>query len=388
MGGPQQKLINKYVGKNNVRYQDEFLDDMLEFENELNNMNKINEEYLNTQNLIEKEIKKYKEFSLDDTTLKTFKLNNKDLSQSIHIGRFCDILNKINLEIELNDDITFDEISNYDKQQLFETKITFTIGDDPILDTTILSNLFILFSKDLHIECNDNKMEIPLIDFNMSNLNKSKLRNINEEKYGLPQISLQYHCTDIGLKFTKDLFKYMKFNIKAYGYNLGCEERRFMAMNGLEYLFINSEFRSSNNFDEIQMYVNATKAIIIYFVPVNDDFIEYPQIDTIEVISNDGSFIIEYDDLLTMDLFDVSYTVIGLTDDFSSWKNINRTLKEPHKYLSSSTAQNIADITKDILTFKINYHFKPSNFVLKCNFISPNFLRFMSGMGGKAYSYH
>lgn len=380
--------IFSYIGKNISRYDDEYLDDLLEFEDELANQDKFNRSILNIENnkqdLIGDDngtnglLNIYNNNFENNHFITSYELNNKDLRQSILIIRNCDMLNTIYLEIEL-ENMTFYELTNQDKIQLFDTEFDLTVGGATLCKSTILTNLFILFSQDINIKLEENKLQIPLVDFTMANINNYKNINLRDEDLGLPHVALQYHELRMNIRFTtKELFTFMKFNLKVCGKFIDSEPRRCIAQIGHEYLFLKSQYESSENLDEINLNYNlGAKVIILYFKPLAEDYIDYPKINEIEILMDEKRIFVDQSELLIMELYDISYTVIPITDDFSSWKNINRTLKNPDKYMTS-----ISVSYKNTFKMYINYESIPDNFEIIYNVITPNIYRIMSGMGG------
>jgi hypothetical protein len=369
--------IFSYIGKNISRYDDEYLDDLLEFEDEIKNQDKFNRSILNIetnkQDLIGDDNGINGLLNLcynqeNNQSIKLYELNNKDLRQSILIIRDCDMLNTIYLEIEL-ENMTFYELTNQDKIQLFDTEFDLTVGGATLCKSTILSNLFMLFSQDINIKLEGNKFQIPLVDFTMANINNYKNINLKNEDLGLPHVALQYHELRMNIRFkTKELFKFMKFNLKVCAKFIDSEPRRCLAQIRHEYLFLQSKYESSKNLDVISLifsYNLGAKVIILYFVPLNDDYIDYPKINEIEIQKDDITYLCDSSELLIMELYDISYTVIPITDDFSSWKNINRTLKNPDKYMTS-----ISVSYKNTFKMYINYESRPDNFEIRYTFNS------------------
>lgn len=388
-----------YIGKNNSRYKDEFEDDMLEFEDHLTNQDKINREFFNVENT---KLNIFNENDFDslenisnnnfekNEAIRTFQLNNKSQRQTIQNIIYCDIINTIYLEIELEENMTFYELTNYDKVQLFNILFELTIGGEDIFRTTILTNLFMMLCQDINIKLEGNKFQIPLVDFNITKINRYYNDGIGEQKlilrdedYGLPSVALQYHELKLNIEFqTKDLFKNMNFNIIVCGRNLDMQPRRALVQLSHEYIFLQSVFEASDNLDEISLNYNlGAKVIILYFKPLTEDYIDYPKIDSIEILMDEKRIFVDQSELLYMELYDMCYTVIPITDDFSSWKNINRTLKNPHKYLSS-----ICIPYEETFKLYINYEYKPDNFVICYNVITPNLYRIISGMGGWGFT--
>ena len=386
--------IFSYIGKNNSRYKDEFEDDILEFEDELANQDKINREFFNVENT---KLNIFNDNGFDSLTniacnnfekneaIRTFQLNNKSQIQTIEIIRYCDIINTIYLEIELEENMTFDELTNFDKLKLFETRFELQIGGVDIIRALILTNLFMMFCQDINIKLEGNKFQIPLVDFNITKINNYSNNNIisRDADYGLPSVALQYHELRLTIEFqTKDLFKYMNFNIIVCGRNLDIQPRRALAQLAHEYLFLQSVFEVSDNLDEISLNYNlGAKVIILYFKPLVEDYIDYPKIESIEILMDEKRIFVDQSELLYMELYDMCYTVIPITDDFSSWKNINRTLKNPHKYMTS-----IVIPYEKKFKLHINYEYKPDNFEICYNVITPNLYRIMSGMGGWGFA--
>jgi hypothetical protein len=380
-------IMKYYTLQNDDRYSDNLVDDKLDFEDEINNIDNINRQYLNLEiddsQLIGNENNGLLNAIFNEENNKNisvYQLNNKDLQQVIHIYKTKEnIINKIYLEIELEENTTFDEISNTTKIKLFETLINFTIGGANVIKSTILTNLFMLFSQDINMKQEGNIIQIPILDFNMT---KTEKINLKEHESGFPNSSL--FCHDVGLNITfktTELFKYMKFNIKVCGRYLIRKMERYINSIAHEYIFLMSFHDSDDNMENISIsYSLEAKCIIIYFIPLNDDYIDYPQIESIEIYKDGNIYIIESSELLYMELFDIIYTVIPLSDDFASWKNINRTLKNPHKYLTSNGMS-----YENKFKLHINYSLKPTNFVLNYNVVIPNIFRIISGMGGYVY---
>ena len=308
-------------------------------------------------------------------------LNNKDMIQSILIDRNCEMLNTIYLEIEL-ENMKFYELTNQDKIQLFDTEFDLTVGGATLCKSTILTNLFILFSQDINIKLEENKLQIPLVDFTMANINNYKNINLRDEDLGLPHVALQYHELRMNIRFTtKELFTFMKFNLKVCGKFIDSEPRRALAQIGHEYLFLQSQYESSENVDEINLNYNlGAKVIILYFNPLSEDYIDYPKINEIELYKDGNSLFISQSELLFMELYDICYTIIPLTPEFKSWTNINRALKNPKKYMSSCTIS-----FEHKFKLYINYESRPDNFEIIYNVITPNIYRIMSGMGGWSF---
>lgn len=385
--------ICSYVDKNNSRYKDEFVDDILEFEDDLANQDKINREFFNIENT---KLNIFNDNGFDslvnisnnnfekNEAIRTFQLNNKSQRQTIEIIRYCDIINTIYLEIELEENMIFDELTNFDKLKLFETMFDLQIGGMSIIRTPILTNLFMMFCQDINIKLEGNKFQIPLVDFNITKINNYSNNNIisRDADYGLPSVALQYHELRLTIEFRTDLFKYMNFNIIVCGRNLDTQPRRALAQLSHEYLFLQSVFEVSDNLDEISLNYNlGAKVIILYFKPLVEDYIDYPKINEIEILMDEKRIFVDQSELLYMEIYDMCYTVIPITDDFSSWKNINRTLKNPHKYMTS-----IVIPYEKKFKLHINYEYKPDDFEVCYNVIIPNLYRIMSGMGGWGFA--
>lgn len=395
-------FINNYLGNNNDRNNDEFIDDMLDFEDELKNQDKFNRSILNIENnkqdLIGDDNGINGLLNLcynqeNNQSIESYEINNENIRQSILLHGNCDMLNTIYLEIELGN-MTFYELTNQDKIQLFDTEFDLTVGGVTLCKSTILTNLFILFSQDINIKLEGNKFQIPLVDFTMANINKhykysytetsgicgtEQNINLRDEDLGLPHVALQYHELRMNIRFTtKELFTFMKFNLKVCGNLILSEPRRALAQIGHEYLFLQSQFDSSKNLDKIKLNYNfGAKFIILYFNPLSEDYIDYPKIESIELYRDRKKLFIEQSELLFMELFDICYTIIPLTPEFNSWPNINRTLKNPKKYMTSHTIS-----YEDKFNLYINYESRPDNFEVYINVVTPNIYRIMSGMGG------
>lgn len=392
-----KSMVDYYLSNNNDRNNDEFIDDMLDFEDDLANQDKYNKTILdlenNKQDLIGDDNGTngllnlcYDKFE-NNHSIKSYELN-KDLRQSILISRYCDILNTIYLEIDL-ENMTFYELTNFDKLQLFDTQFDLTVGGATLCKSTILTNLFILFSQNINIKLEGNKFQIPLVDFTKANINryynydnKEQKLILREEDIGLPHIALQYHELRITIQFkTKELFKFMKFNLKVCGKYIESEPRRALAQASHVYLFLQSQTESFDNLDKINLNYNlGAKLIILYFKPLIDDYIDYPKIESIEIMIDDKIIFIDKSELLFMELYDICYTVIPLTPEFKSWTNINRTLKNLKKHMSS----HIVTFENKFILY-INYESRPDNFEVCINAITPNIYRIMSGMGGWSY---
>lgn len=379
---------------NSDKYNDNLLDDRLDFEDELTNIDNINKQYLNSElNNTNNILIGNTAFSAglynallnpeNNQCVQNFIVDNM-IKQQIQIYRHSDTIRTIYLEVELNNNMTFDELTNFEKQQLFETQFEIVIGPNKLFKSTILANLFMLYSnkENLNIKLEGNIFQIPLVDF--YNITKTHIycSEFKEYEYGLPLVSLPYHAFYVNLEFiTQNLFKFMKFNIKCV-YGILMDSRRKIAQMSHDYLFLNSYLESTENLNKIDIINNNTKAICIYFVSEDDTYIDYPQIESIEIYIDNKSFFIDLCDLLYMEIYDTTYIVIPFTEDFSSWTNIHRTLNNPHKYLTNKLLADIDDLKLFGLNFTlyINYESKPNNFKLKYNVISSSILLIKYGV--------
>lgn len=308
----------------------------------------------------------------------------KTVRNTTYIPRNGDVLNTIYLEITLPDGYGYDfnNLSLQEKFALFNINLELTIGGSTIWRNTLLSNLFTIICTNINIKSDSNKIQIPIFDFSMMKTTKQAPSLFDYEK-GFPHNSLQYHEMIINMVIEKNITKFMKFKYIIKGRQLETEKRRFITQNAQEYCIMFSSHEESNDLEFYNLILEnniGLKALIIYFEPKNDDYIDYPKINFIEVIQDDIISLIEQEDLLELEMFDVNMIVLPLTKEFNSWKNINNFYENPHKYMSKSVVG-----YKEKIHINIYYESKPDNFTIHFTQIIPNIYRQMYGMGGVTF---
>lgn len=381
----------KITGKYNTSYEDELISDQLDFENELDNLDKINKKYLDfepTEKLVvDDHITGYSggfnrlvQYNENTSTNYIVDISSNELEHNIMILRNFDVLQTIYLEITLNDlSLTFDTLPNYIKRQLFNTQFKFNISGNSVMSGTILANIFLLFCKDINIKTDTNTIQIPIIDFNLNSLG-------NYDDNGYPMIMASLTEQILNLKFTSDeLFKFMTFKVILCGRLLLCRIRKPLCYSTevSEYLYLFSKTFLCDSLDTNKIITGYAdvKALIITFDPLDDNYIDYPKIESVEIylIGNKTTYYCDYEDLLFMEVCGDCYTIVPLAEDFSSWKNIANTLKYPEKYLSADSLRG------GCIKVQINYDYRPDNFQLNCTTIFPNILRFLNGACEQKY---
>ena len=307
----------------------------------------------------------------------------KTVRTTTYIPRNGDVLNTIYLEITLSDGYGYDfnNLSLQEKFALFNINLELTIGGSTIWKNTLLSNLFTIICTNINIKSDSNKIQIPIFDFSMMKTTKQAPSLFDYEK-GFSHNSLQYHEMRINMEIEKNITKFIKFKYIIKGRELENVKRRFLAQTAQEYLIMQSSHEESNDL-EFYNLINkfGLKALIIYFEPKSDDYIDYPKINFIEVIQDDIVIFVDKSELLELEMFDVNMIVLPLTKEFDSWKNINNFFENPHKYMSTNVIS-----YKDKFHVNIYYESKPDNFTIHFIQLIPNIYRQMSGMGGLSFS--
>lgn len=347
-------------------------------------------------------------------------------TQEIMILRNYDVLSKIYLEAEFDEFQTFNDLSLVDKYDLLNTKISLYIGNNLIHESNILAGIFCLISSGLNLKNDSNKIQFPIIDFTMMKTMKSfsdesifykidfhNLRNLKEvtdlllddlnkknfdsdnnknlglrdDEKGLFLVGLNYSAVKIQINFLNDnVFKNIKFKLIAQGKFLSSEKRNDVAFCAHENLFLCSQFKIANDIYTLQDKEcgNFIKAIILYFIPTNTDYVEYPRIKFIRIrcnwtfdkqLLNENETMYCAEDLLEMDIFDINFLVLPLSKDFSSWKNINNALTEPQKYMSNDMF-----CVYNNFTVEIEYENKPDDFILHYNLLNICCFRIANGV--------
>lgn len=309
--------------------------------------------------------------------------DDKSIRNFTSIPRYGDILNTIYLEITLPDNYNFNDLSLKEKFALFNINLDLTIGGVVIWGNTLLSNLFTILCTNINIKSDSNKIQIPIFDFSMMKTTKEFPLLFDYEK-GLSPVCLQYNDIRIIMEIKKNITKFIKFKYIVKGMNLENKKRGFVAANSQSCCIILSNHEESNNLEFYNLKLINTlglKALIIYFEPKNDDYIDYPKINFIEVIQDDIVTLIEQEDLLQFEIFDINMIILPLTTEFKSWRNINNFYENPHKYMSSDLV-----ICKQKFYINIFYESKPDNFSIHFTKLMPNIYHHRDGMGGIMYN--
>lgn len=296
------------------------------------------------------------------------------------IRGFAHVLNTIYLEITLPEGYDFNNLSLQEKFALFNINFELLVGGATIWKNTLLSNLFTIICTNINIKSNSNKIQIPIFDFSMWKTIKRAPLLFDYEK-GFSLISLQYQELRINMEIEKNITTFIQFKYIVKGRRLEEDKKRFLNMAGLEYVIMQSSHEESKDLEFYNLDNGlGMKSLIIYFEPKTDDYFDYPKINFIEVIQDDNVILVEKEDLLELEMFDVNMIVLPLTKEFGSWKNINNFYENPHKYMSKSVVS-----YKEKFHVNIYYESKPDNFTIHFTQLIPNIYRQMCGMGGIAY---
>ena len=391
----QQEFIDS------ITNYDKNLEKDLEYDDNPNekilNMDKDTESFMR---LVANPLNNYYITSIDIYFPKIKNNENKTIRTSTIIPRNGDVLNTIYLEITLPDGCElsidnskrnnlsktnyfgsdFNNLSLQEKFALFNINLDLQIGGVTIWKNTLLSNLFTLICTNINIKSDSNKIQIPIFDFSMMKTTKQTSSLFDYEK-GFSQVGLQYHEMRINMDIETNITKFMKCKYIIKGRQLESDKRQFLVKTAQEYCIMLSSHEESDNleFYNLQSCLGM-KTLIIYFEPKNDDYIDYPKINFIEVIQDDIIILIEQEDLLELEMFDTNMIVLPLTKEFNSWKNINNFYENPHKYMSKSIVG-----YKEKFHLNIYYESKPDNFTIHFTQLIPNIYRQMHGMGSLAF---
>lgn len=332
------------------------------------------------------------EFNLDYGQTHSILINSCDIFAQY------DIISTIYLEATFDESQSFNDLNFIDKYDLLNTKVTLTIGGTRICESNILTGLFNSISSGLNVRIDSNIIQFPIFDFsimksgssglydNNFNIDKKNLQLKNDE-IGLWTCALQYHECRVKIEFLNEkIFKNIDFKLIIRGKNLSPDKKRLVVQHSHEHLFLESIFNKTNNINKFTLdeFLNI-KAIILYLVPTSTDYVEYPRIKSVNLYYDDKSICYDITDILEMDILDLNFFVLPVSRDFSSWKNINNALSNPHKYMTNDMLDTIG--VDGNITVNIEYESHSDDFILYYNTLCPNLIRFSGGMSGLAFSH-
>ena len=320
------------------------------------------------------------------------KIDNKYNKLEFVIPRQFDIMNKIYLIIDIPED--FVNLPIEDKLSILDITFDFTIGGSLIDNMSLLTSIFLGICEGQNIEQQDNKLIIPLMNFN--NYMQKKSINYKYDSIGIPLIALQYSETKIIIKYPENLAHY-KFSLKVNGlFSLDTEYRRYLAHNSFEYpIFITEKNESVKLLDYHKpMEINLkliSKCFFIYFTPENIKdsdriMLNYPVLTSAKLKFN-GIFELDFDeeDILSIDILGIKIYILSFSKEFDTWETIMETFKDRNNKLSNEGI-NLSMYGKT--TLYLNFENNDNDNLFNINIInfSFNLLRIMSGMAGKAFS--
>lgn len=372
-----------YFGNTDI-YDDQINYDKLYFEDSINNydmylLNDLNYESIikldNTTNLYD-----INEIDIIFPSI----INGKEASIYKKINKYSDIINTIFLEIILPEGDTFNNLSLTDKFLLFNIRLFFDLGGSSMERTTILSSLFNMVCKNININYDNNKIQIPIFDFSiMENLtiseNDIKLYDNEKELF---MCSLPFYNISIYMVIESKLTKFIKFKYIIKGSNLEIGKKNFIEnkTNTYFYMMFNDEISECLEFYDIISKFDI-KALIIYFRPLSDDYIDYPKINSIEINIDGVVTQVDKSEFLELEMLDLNFILLPFSREFNSWQNIKNFYKNPKKYLST-------DMKAYDKRFRIyfNYESKPDNFILQCIYLFPNYYKIENKRGEVIFS--
>lgn len=363
-----------------TKYNNIFDDEVKNFdlEQELNSLNKGNTNLLDKMNC-EDSVKNIIFNHLDKSDV-ILEYELKDISTRIFLNNNIDVVNNIYLEISLNS-LTFDELYITDKNKLFNITVILSYSEYSatinILETNLLSSLFMMISRGLNIKSSNNIIHIPLLDFNITKLaiHDAKSKIILN---GL----LSTNATNIKIDINNDLVIDSRFNFKILvkGQIFNISDCYKYGLCDISCLFLMSRSCVSKYNNKIHVKNASTqdlKAIIFYFEPISE-YVEYPRISSINFYYKDKNMYYDSSELLEMTMFDITCMVLPLSKDFDSWDNINKCLSDPYNYFTNDAFEYERERNNyNILTtlnIDIEYEADPENFILHYNLIASNIL--------------
>lgn len=354
--------------------------EQLQFEKTLNSSHEINN-MLEETNYMDSLLELIKS---NETSYCNYYIQATTIYQNQHVfdmWRYGDIIQKIILEIELPE--YFDDMTMQDKFDIFNSSFQWISGGTTIIGNSLLVCLFNLICCGEKINKNDNKIQIPLLNF-MTFVN-------SDNKTGFPLISMQYTSTQIVI--TGNLHNFKLQLLVIYGM-CTCDFRRELAQQPHNYFILQAEKQDYPNLNGEINIVNLyfgrpSKFLLIYFKPKDDaDYyqthLDYPEINSIKIAIHSCEPI-EYDrdEILSSEIFGINMFIVPFSEDVSTWENIYEVFKDP---LNNMSPPEINFSRLDTVTLCIDTSRPIDNYIMYITNIHTNDFRCVGGMGGLGFA--
>jgi hypothetical protein len=322
-----------------------------------------------------KEEEIYPEYNLTDficnkemnrTTI-TEKYNGSD-KINILINRNYDVLEKIYLHIEFNNEIT-----NKDIFKLLEIELEFTIGGLTIFRSHIIFSFIIALVKGINIFPEINVLRLPIYDF-------------TDHSDCLPIISLQHHdCKFILKNITKHFSSAKLFEFKLVSKYQSNNSRRRLAQNFHAHnIWTNQRWTEYVKHNvPFELKANLLIQCILFYYDVEDhDFDSY--IESISFNANHTDWLtFEQDELIIMHIYNFKIYIICLDPKY---KNENMFNKQFRTYNDQKDIIGVNFSRLDNIECKINFSDSVIGKKIHIDFMSLNQLRIAYGMAGLSLS--
>jgi len=364
-------------------WKEELFNDECQFE-EFENEEHQNEDY---SNIIEEKSRKEALFDLtngytpSNITVKVEQIcKNSEFNFFIIESHNFDVINNFYLEIELDNNL--DEITMEEKYALLNSRIKISTVGDTIEDVSIMACLCNQICYGNNIKEDNHIIQIPLYNFD----------TCVDKKYNVKGHPVCHACPRIYL-YLDNKIKHFNYKIIANGQAYPKDIREHIKTSRYSHVILQSQYergslsiwrgRHKLNFNHIAKY------FLIYFSPdKNVDFWQmnenYPLICKLTLYVN-GKNVLEFEneDLLDFEIFGIKIYLLPLCKEFSSFENINNTLKNPLKKLSSSGINLTCCNTYIDIEFE-NEQVNTYNFNIIC--VDLNCIRITGGISNLAYS--
>lgn len=304
-----------------------------------------------------------------------------------------DIINNIFLEIELDE--SFTDLTSEEKYAILDSDVELVIGGSTIDKSKILSCLFIQLCSGQKINEKENRIQIPIYDFNSLWFTS---KNGEKEKYGnlkgLPLISMIFSQLKINLFVPKILNKF-KMNLVLHGKIIDAIDRSNLVRGqDLQFIIFQNKIleHKEKYYNNIKLnFNNLSKFMLIYFKPkvfTNTNFwdlsLEYPELEYAKLVFHGLSiFSLDFsdkdDEILSFEFFGIKIYLLPYSNDIDTWEKI----KESFENIYENFNHNFINFSRlDHVKLNLDISGNKENFDIIINNINFNIIQIIGGMCG------
>jgi hypothetical protein len=280
-----------------------------------------------------------------------YKIEPKNVSNVMSFElkqNMCDIINYVYLELDMCNtnsalENTLETLDFEDKFSLLNSLLIFKVGNNVIDKKNIMTCIFNEICNGEHIREFENKIQIPIYNFNsMRNKNLSELN-------GFPFSYIANKNTVSFSLYTSET----KFNVKlvicgtVFSNHVRIKSNlQNISNNNYEFIIVEQnqfEIFNEPNLKKKLYFNGMTKCLIFYFQPKQQEGFfdmgnDYPEVESAYLSINELEPIkYESDEILNFEIFGIKIFIVPFSKEFSNWESITECVSKPMSNIKSSS---------------------------------------------------